>query len=618
MGLVSSLPRGVDIAGCARDASCSCSGGREALDRLFAASSSRSSEGFGAVRSRVESRTGKLPTSTRLHAAPYCLEDDYEVTDTVLGSGCGGDVLLARGRGAKASQTYAVKVLKKRKCAGPQDEAAQRSKLETEVEALLSIDHPHIVRLMDVYVSANSAHLVMERMEGGELFDRVRDCEGLPETEAADASHQMLLAVNHLHSLRIVHRDIKLENFVYEAMERKHLKLVDFGFSKIVKHLGVKLSKRVGTLHYLAPEVLRGCYNSQCDLWSLGVVVFTLLSGSMPFERADETDESVTRQITRGKYSTETEAWAKVSSEGKEFVRGLLDMDAACRLTAMCALEHSWMGGFSPLPRRSISNIAWGDRSCGVASYRLAEETTAASDWGNESTPLQHGLSEDFSDFCSIAEALREFGRASRFRRACQSMMTWALTSQERLQVRDHFLDMDLSRDGFIQLDELVEALECKAAISSDEACKIFVALDANGDARVNYAEFLAAMVTTRITIDHVHTKQAFDRFDVDRTGYITLENLSSILGDTYEGGNVESLLAECDYNGDGSIDLSEFRSFLGSGKADAEKDEAGEPCSGRSSTDGEEQLPLTLPGPCGVECSTRGLSPSQRMTHVC
>merc|ERR1719444_653260 len=92
----------------------------------------------------------------------------------------------------------------------------------------------------------------------------------------------MLLAVNYIHSHGVVHRDIKLENFLYETKEGDHLKLIDFGFSKIWSP-NTKMRASCGTLAYVAPEVLSQNYTSKCDLWSLGFIAFILLFGYMPF-----------------------------------------------------------------------------------------------------------------------------------------------------------------------------------------------------------------------------------------------------------------------------------------------------------------------------------------------
>ena len=160
----------------------------------------------------------------------------------------------------RAEAKFAVKAFKLR---GVSKE--KRKELESEAEIFLAMDHPHVAALTDVYESEEQLFLVMECMQGGELFDRVVQRKRFTEKDAARAIYQMLLAVNYIHSHDIVHRDIKLENFLYEAKDSDHLKLIDFGFSKIW-HPNTTMAVSCGTLAYVAPEVLEKSYTSQCRL----------------------------------------------------------------------------------------------------------------------------------------------------------------------------------------------------------------------------------------------------------------------------------------------------------------------------------------------------------------
>merc|ERR1719265_2947488 len=193
----------------------------------------------------------------------------------VLGSGYNGNVYLAKSR--TTGGRYAVKGFKLH---GVPPE--KKTELYTECEIFLILDHPHVTRLVDVYEDEKHLNLVMECMTGGELFDRVKARRVFTEKDASVAMRQMLLSINYIHCNQVVHRDLKLENFLYESTTSDHLKLIDFGFSKIWEP-NTRMALSCGTLAYVAPEVLDKSYTSQCDLWSLGVVVFILLVGYMPF-----------------------------------------------------------------------------------------------------------------------------------------------------------------------------------------------------------------------------------------------------------------------------------------------------------------------------------------------
>jgi calcium-dependent protein kinase len=392
----------------------------------------------------------------------------------------------------------------------------QRSQLQSEVEVFLCMDHPHITRLYDVYDAQDYLFLVMECMDGGELFDRVMELKRFSERDAADAVWQMLLALMYLHSHGIVHRDLKLENFLYDKKGSNHLKLIDFGFSHMFDP-HIKMRASCGTLSYVAPEVLQKSYTSQCDLWSLGVIVFILLAGYMPFFGA-ETEQ--TKKISEGKYTLKPERWNNISKDGLDFTRSLLQIDPDKRLTATKAIEHVWI-------QQRAQN---------------SSNTTIDSD---------------------VVDALRQFGQASKFRRCCLEMMAWSLSNDERSQVRQYFLAMDANKHGTITLAELKSVLEEKFKVPDDETKAIFNALDTNNDEEIHYSDFLAAMVSTRIELHDDLLKNAFRKFDTDSSGYITVDNLREVLGDTFEGQDVEKLICEADILQDGRVSYPEFVSYL-------------------------------------------------------
>jgi len=142
-------------------------------------------------------------------------------------------------------------------------------------------------------------------------------------------------------------------------------------------------------------------------------------------------------------------------------------------------------------------------------------------------------------------------------------MMAWSLSNEERAKVREYFITMDQNKQGTITLYELKQILVERFQVSDDETHRIFEALDSNNDEEIHYSDFLAAMVSTRITMHDDLLRAAFKRFDKDSSGYITLENLRQVLGETFEGEKVESLLREADLLEDGRISYPEFVSYL-------------------------------------------------------
>ncbi|CAE8632647.1 unnamed protein product, partial [Polarella glacialis] len=469
--------------------------------------------GLQAVRSRTQERMGNVSVSGRYHRLPKRMEDDYVILKSVLGTGYNGEVLMAECKHTKGK--FAVKGFKLH---GVSKDKMQD--LETEAEIFLSMDHPHVARLVDVYESDSQLQLVMECMTGGELFERVSEKKRFNEKDAAEAAYQMLLAVNYLHSHNIVHRDIKLENFLYEAKESDQLKMIDFGFSKVWAP-NTTMANSCGTLAYVAPEVLDGSYTSQCDIWSLGVVVFILLFGYMPFGGSEAKQ---IHDIHNGKYGYKKVYWDRVSAVAQDFVRKMLVVDQSKRLTAAQALEHEWL-----------------------------------------MTREHHSTAVDQA----VVDALCNFGKASTFRRACLGVMAWSLSSEERQAVREAFLELDSNHTGAITLQEFKQALEDTFHINCTEVEKAFQALDVSHHDEIHYTEFLAAMVSSRIALHDDLLKDTFRRFDVDNSGFITPDNLREVLGETMEGCAVEQLMEEADFKHDGRISYEEWIVYLRGSSAD-------------------------------------------------
>lgn len=454
----------------------------------------------------VIARRGNIPVAGRYYTN-RTLDQDFDVQHKVVGSGMSGPVQLATGK--SDGQKYAVKSFKK---AGLS--ARRRSELKSEVEIYISLDHPHIARLESVFETDEDIHLVMEFMEGGELYDRLAAIKVYSEERAAATAHQMLLAVAYLHAHQVAHRDLKLENFLYERKEDEHLKLIDFGFAKFWDR-GARMSQACGSVHYVAPEVLRHCYTEKADMWSLGVITYMLLTGSPPFGGSDK---EVLRKVMAGKphYSTR---FQKLSEPARKFVEALLVVDPDERLSAAAALENPWV------KRRDFET-----------------ETVIDSD---------------------ILKSLRNFAHASHFRRAVLSMMAWSLSTEDRMELRKQFLALDTQSKGTITHQQLKHILEENFHVSSAEAETLFKSLDADNDDEIAYSEFLAAVLQGRVKVYEDVLRKTFHRFDRDQCGLITADDLREVLGEEFEGENIEDMIKEADTSGDGKIDYEEFLAYF-------------------------------------------------------
>jgi len=235
-----------------------------------------------------------------------------------------------------------------------QKHARYRS-FKAERTNLAKLEHPHIVRMFETFEEENGLYIVMELCRGGELYERVAAKArktgggGYAEPSAKGLFRQMLSAVNYLHAIRIVHRDIKTENFLLLDREgtadEEIVKLCDFGTAVQLSETMPRSMERTGTLSYTAPEVYANKGAALvADCWSLGVVLYVVLVGASPF-RTSSTDsrEETMQRIQLGAYDKRRPAWTNLSAEAKGLVQRLLDTCESTRLPSAEALRHAWV-----------------------------------------------------------------------------------------------------------------------------------------------------------------------------------------------------------------------------------------------------------------------------------
>lgn len=207
--------------------------------------------------------------------------------------------------------------------------------LTREIHHHRQLHHPHVTQLYEVIATENSIWLVTELCSGGELFDYLTEKGRLSEQETRRIFGQLCLAVNYLHEKGIVHRDLKLENVLLD--ERCRVKLGDFGFTREFDR-GTYLETYCGTTGYAAPEMLEGkkYLGPEVDVWSLGVILYCLLTGGLPF---DDDDESVMRKmVIKGEF--EDPEW--LSNDIRDLIHNILQRDPIKRITIPQILAHSW------------------------------------------------------------------------------------------------------------------------------------------------------------------------------------------------------------------------------------------------------------------------------------
>jgi serine/threonine protein kinase len=245
----------------------------------------------------------------------------------------------------QVEQRFALKVINTR-CG----DMASLNRIQEEINILQVLgQHPGLSSLCDVDETLpGSIRLVLELCEGGELYDRIQQKQYYPEHEAKIACHNLLEAVAYIHGKGIMHRDLKPENILLVSkVSHVDVKISDFGLAKISRDYPRRLPRShsiCGSDFYLAPEVIKQEeYGREIDIWAVGVIVYVLLSGSLPFFH--NVLHKLYRQIVERDVSFPEQAWKNVSKGALDFILRLLQVRAGDRLTAEQALSHPFLRG---------------------------------------------------------------------------------------------------------------------------------------------------------------------------------------------------------------------------------------------------------------------------------
>ncbi|XP_052025868.1 ribosomal protein S6 kinase alpha-2 isoform X1 [Apodemus sylvaticus] len=286
------------------------------------------------------------PIVQQLHGNNIHFTDGYEIKEDI---GVGSYSVCKRCVHKATDAEYAVKIIDKSK----------RDPSE-EIEILLRYgQHPNIITLKDVYDDGKYVYLVMELMRGGELLDRILRQRCFSEREASDVLYTIARTMDYLHSQGVVHRDLKPSNILYmdESGNPESIRICDFGFAKQLRAENGLLMTPCYTANFVAPEVLkRQGYDAACDVWSLGILLYTMLAGFTPFANGpDDTPEEILARIGSGKYALSGGNWDSISDAAKDVVSKMLHVDPQQRLTAVQVLKHPWIVNRECLSQNQLS-----------------------------------------------------------------------------------------------------------------------------------------------------------------------------------------------------------------------------------------------------------------------
>jgi len=470
------------------------------IDVKSRSTTAESSSSHGVQEDNQHAATACRSSRHMLHCSAWNrFKDAYAAQDIVLGTGISGDVRQAKCR--VTGQAVAVKIFGKEKLSERKLEQLQR-----EVHVHLAMDHPHIARLDRVYESDSCAVLVMEKLEGGELFDRLLRDEQMDERRTAESIRQCLSALAYMHGQGFMHRDVKLENLMFSRRGGKDVKLIDFGFATPYVE-GATISERCGTLHYCAPEVLKGSYDQKCDVWSVGVVAYMLLTGKSLYHGHD----SVVRHKIQKAELDISRIFFNLTTPAQDFLRSLLNPNESKRMSAREALAHPWLTGLMQPARPPRSLI----RQLMLASKK------------------------------------------SRAQRACLAAVAWCLPSEAEEAVQSDFLALDADQDGVVSVQDLQTSMRQAGMGSAQEAHAVLEALDVDGNGIISFREALAAGPAT--TARDETLQSVFGRFQFSGEEHSSGDFvLGGVLGGVCDIGK-----ALAPQRKDGHVSFSDFRDFL-------------------------------------------------------
>ena len=435
-----------------------------------------------------------------------------------LGSGAFADVFLCFHKPTKTER--AVKHIRKQALSNCQKDSKFLLK---EFQILRELDHPNILKCYEIFESDSLYYVSTEYCPGGDLFSEIVKLSKFTEKQAALIMFQLLSVLVYCHDKRVTHRDLKPENILLlEAGEELSIKVADFGNS-IIFNPDTRLTGCFGSAYYLAPEIFTDSYNEKCDIWSAGIILYIMLTGRPPYP--GRSNEAILNCARDSPLKITTLNTIGLSQNAVDLLKSLLRINMNLRSSAKDAIQHPW-----------ITNNRQGNSK-------------------NIELALQN---------------LRDFNCKSKLREAVHVYIASQISSHKDLKFfKKCFQEIDKNGDGRITKDELFQ--EYSKRMSKEEAEKISYEivnrLDQDEDGNIDYTEFLASCIERQKQISLDNLEIAFNMFDIDRSGTITINEIKMILndGENQDDAIYQEILNEADSNGDGVIDLREFLSLMSS-----------------------------------------------------
>ena len=473
----------------------------------------------------------KIGSKYVLHSTPNI--KDYYIIGSRIGRNDGKSKVF-QAINKQTKQHYAVKYIDKWKYG---NDLVKTKELFDQIryEILVSIkvcDHPNIVTYRAVFENEIHVIIIMDLCDGGSLYHLMKKQDTLSEQKVSNYMKQMLASIHHIHESNIAHFNVKPENFLIKKIQGKDvILLTDFRLSKVC-NFGDYFNKIVGTLDYVSPEMMDGNYNKYADLWSLGIIAFEMLFGFTPFHDDNNFMHTFVKISRFEDIVDEFPAEKRVSNMCKDFVSKILIRQVERRLTAGEALEH-------PFIQRFINNS---DNAL-VLNPNIKNLFKVNKKYGYSS------LQNEIINMLEKCDFLHDF------------QMEW---------VKYYFKYCDKNGDNYLSLDELKLVVGNDVEMN-DNINWIYSVIDVNGDGKISLNEFIRVRLYLKLIENEWRLKRIFDILDTDKNGSISpsefekafisfsgidVNDESSIKG---INDKINTIVKECDINGDGCIDYNEF-----------------------------------------------------------
>ena len=362
------------------------------------------------------------------------------------------------------------------------------STIKKEINILKNLDHPNIIKVYEFFKTEKYIYIINELCTGGELFDKIVEVKYFSEDVARNIMKQLFSAVEYCHEKGVIHRDLKPENILIESSEEKnkdffHIKIIDFGTCEILKKS--KLTEQIGTSFYIAPEVLKNGYNEKCDLWSCGIILYILLCGSPPFYGKNE--KEIFSKILNGTFTFKHKIWNKISNEGKNLVKKLLELNPNKRISAKEALEDDW--------------------------FKMSNNPT-----GNLSNNNLQIFMKNITEFCA----------EQKLQQATLAFLVHNFAPKEELdELKEIFFVFDKNNDGKISKEEFVTGLSNTNSLNKllengNSIEGLIRNIDSDNNGYIGFEEFCIALINKEKILTEQNLRMAFNIFDRDKNGCIS------------------------------------------------------------------------------------------------